>query len=278
MTQRLTQILFLITILIWSCDPQQPKNYGKVDAKLFLSDSVRQPLVVAFGGSEGGNIYAHDETKEVRELFLKNGFAFLSVGYFKSVNTPPEIDRIAISAIYDTIRTIANHPKIDKDRIALLGSSRGGELVLNIGSHYSDFSAIVAIAAPSFNLPSRFGWNSTSSWSFNDEEIPYARVSNNSLKKLRDGDFYGGISEMLKENGTRAEGNIQTEKIDCPILFISAKRDEVWPSTLMAEQMIERLKKNNFQYFYQHIPVDGNHAEPAKHFDLIIDFLVNNMR
>lgn len=147
-----------------------------------------------------------------------------------------------------------------------------------IGSHYSDFSAIVAIAAPSFNLPSRFGWNSTSSWSFNNEEIPYPRVSNNSLKKLRDGDFYGGISGMLKENEARDEGNIQIEKIDCPVLFISAKRDEVWPSTLMVEQMIERLKKNNFQYFYQHIPVDGNHTESAKHTDLIINFLTNNMK
>lgn len=46
----------------------------------------------------------------------------------------------------------------------------------------------------------------------------------------------------------------------------------------MAEQMFERLRKNNYQYFYQHIPVDGNHAEPTKHFDLIIDFLVNDRK
>ncbi len=277
-TQRLIRILCLLVIMVYGCGLKQPKNYGRVDTALFLSDGELQPLVVGFGGSEGGNVYASEETKEVRELFLKNGFAFLSVGYFRSANTPPEIDRISINVIYDTIQTIASHPKIDRDRIVLLGGSRGGELALNIGSHYSGFGAIVAIVAPGFNLPSRFGWNATSSWSFNNEEIPYAPASKNALKKLTDGDFYGGVLEMSKENDVQDEGRIQIEKMDCPVLFISAKEDEVWPSTLMAEQMVERLKKNNYRYFYQHIPVNGNHAEPAKHFDLIIDFLVANMQ
>ncbi len=225
-TQKLIQILFLLTILIYSCFSNQPKNYGKVDAKLFLSDLVQQPLVVAFGGSEGGNIYAHEEAKEVRELFLKNGFALLSIGYFNSLNSPAQIDRISISAIYDTIKAIANHPKIDKDRIVLLGSSRGGELVLNIGSRYNDFDAIVAIVAPSLNLPSRFGWNSTSSWTYNDKEIPYVHASNNSIKKLKY-NFYDGILEIIKENEVMDVGKIEIEKIKCPILFISAKKDEV---------------------------------------------------
>lgn len=266
------QVLLLSMILLCGCYHNQPKNYGKVDTALFLSDAAQQPLVVAFGGSEGGNIYAHEDTKEVRELFLKNGFSFLSIGYFNSLTTPAEIDRISISAIYDTIRAIANHPKIDKDQIILLGGSRGGELVLNIASHYSDFAAIVAIVAPNVNLPSRFGWNATSSWTYKDEELPYVPASNTSLQKLQ-GSFYDGILEMVKENGTNGRGTIEVEKINCPILFISAKNDEVWPSTLMAEKMTERLKKNNFRYFYQHIAAGGNHSEPARHFDLVIDFL-----
>lgn len=33
-------------------------------------------LIVAFGGSEGGNIFAKEETKDLRTKFLRLGFSF----------------------------------------------------------------------------------------------------------------------------------------------------------------------------------------------------------
>lgn len=266
-------ILIFTLIIFMGCTSQQSAYYGKLDTKLFLSDGEMQPLVVGFGGSEGGNIYAQDETQELRQDMLNNGFAFLAVGYFGSGNTPTEIDRISLSAIYDTINSIAKHPKIDRRKIALIGGSRGGELILNLGSQYKGFNAIISMVAPNFSLPSRFGLKSTSSWTNNDEEIPNIQASNSSVKKIREGNFYRGIRSIIEENENNDLGKIKIENIDCPLFIISAKEDEVWPSTIMAEQMVKRLAEKNFKHEYRHIALEGNHSAPSKRNDLIIDFL-----
>ncbi len=270
-------VMIFTLLLFLGCTSQPPFNYGKVEHKLFLNDNEKQPLVVGFGGSEGGNIYAKKETKELREKILENGFAFLSIGYFGTTSTPKEIDRISLNAIYDTINKIAGHPKIDKNRIVLLGGSRGGELVLNLGVHFKDFDAIIAMVAPNINLPSKFGINANSSWTYYDKEIPYARASKNSIQKIRKGDFHSGMKSILKENETSNFGKIEIEKINCPVLLISAQQDEVWPSTEMAEQMIKRLNNKNLKHSFEHIPLEGNHSEPVKRIDLIVEFLNNTL-
>lgn len=90
--------------------PSLPDKYGKVDAQLYLSDSTDQPLIVAFGGSQGGNAWTEDYWAEMRNRFLKEGYAVLSIGYFNTPNTPEVLDRISLNAIYDTIKSASNHP------------------------------------------------------------------------------------------------------------------------------------------------------------------------
>jgi uncharacterized protein len=87
----------LILFFIYQAPPL-PKNHGVVDLKLFLGESENQPLVVAFGGSEGGNVWASDKLKEIRNQFLQRGYAFLAVGYFGSENTPPYVEYRGIRA------------------------------------------------------------------------------------------------------------------------------------------------------------------------------------
>jgi hypothetical protein len=94
--------------------PSFPNHYGKVDARLYLSDSMDQPLIVAFGGSQGGNAWTEDYWAEMRNRFIKEGYAVLSIGYFNTTNTPEALDRISLNAIYDTIKSASNHPNINK--------------------------------------------------------------------------------------------------------------------------------------------------------------------
>ena len=37
--------------------------------------------------------------------------------------------------------------------------------------------------------------------------------------------------------------------------------------------MIARLKEYKFKYHNEHVVIDGGHAEPLKHFDLVFTFL-----
>jgi pimeloyl-ACP methyl ester carboxylesterase len=162
---------------------------------------------------------------------------------------------------------------INKDKIILYGGSRGGELVLNLASRYKDLAGVIVMVPPHVSLPSKFGWRATSSWTFNNEEIPYVNAAGKSINLIRKGDFYNGFAELLKEEKLINGAEIEVEKINCPVLILSAKNDKVWPSELMAGKIVGRLKEHHFSHPYAHISFDGEHSEPSKHIDTIIGFL-----
>lgn len=259
-----------IALFLNFSDSSMPRNHGHVEAQLFLADTEDQPLIVAFGGSEGGNVFASDQFKQERDKYLARGYSILAVGYFGTKTTPPSMDRISLNAIHDSITSIINqHPGINKDKIALYGGSRGGELVLNLASRYQDYDAVIAIVPSNVTLPTRFGWGARSSWSFFDEEVPYLL----SVNTEPGGGFFNELSRMLEDEQAVSRAAIPVERINGPILLLSAKRDEVWPSTLMCNKMVERLKSKHFKYPVEHIGVEGSHAAAAQNSACVFDFL-----
>src|SRR5690348_1980381 len=68
--------------------PPLSENYGKIEAQLFIGDSSNQPLIVAFGGSQGGNTWTEDYWSDMRSNFINKGYAVLSIGYFNTPGTP----------------------------------------------------------------------------------------------------------------------------------------------------------------------------------------------
>ena len=58
-----------------------------------------------------------------------------------------------------------------------------------------------------------------------------------------------------------------------PLLFLSAMKDEMWPSTEMSEVMMDRLQSMQFPHYFEHVAIDGYHASPLDHFDLVENFL-----
>lgn len=253
--------------------PPLDENYGKVEAKLYLGDSDNQPLIVGFGGSEGGNAWDSQYWKPTRDEFLKRGYAFLAMGYFGTKNTPSNLDRISLNAIHDTILKNAKNPKIDKTKIAIIGGSKGGELVLNLASLYEDISAVVAIVPSNVSFPAHTFMSNTSSWCHNDKELPFILPPYDIIPFLLSGDRLGAFQLMLNETEAAKKAQIPVENSNGNILLISATNDEEWPSTAMSDNVITRLKENDFNKFYQHIPIEGGHTEPLKHFDLVFDFL-----
>ena len=111
-------ILFMIFFLT-QYTPTLSENHGKLDVKLYLGDSINQPLIVAFGGGSGGNDWTRNYLKEKREELLSRGYAVLAIGYFNAGSAPHSLDRISLNAISDTIMSIAQrYPQIDA-KIAL---------------------------------------------------------------------------------------------------------------------------------------------------------------
>jgi pimeloyl-ACP methyl ester carboxylesterase len=258
--------------------PPLSENYGKVDAKLFIGDGKEQPLIVAFGGSQGGNAWAENYWAEIRSRFLQQGYAVLTIGYFMTENTPEALDRISLNAIRDTIMAISDHPKIDQSKIALLGSSRGTELVLNLASRYKDFDAVVALVPSYVNFPSVTAVANTSAWTFNGDELNYVGIPFMAIGAALSGESLKAIEIALEDLDDSSDAIIPVQDISGPILLLSAKHDGLWPSKYMSDKIVSRLVQNNFKYYYEHFSFDGGHNDSRKHFDKVFDFLDNHFK
>ncbi len=265
-------------ILLFTYVPSKDSHHGRLDLQLYVGDAPNQPLIVGFGGGEGGNAWTSNRWKPIRDQFIENGYSFLAIGYFGAKNTQPYLDRISLNAIYDSIQRIATHPLIDESNIGLIGGSKGGELVLNLASRYSDFKTVVAIVPSHISFPALTLTANTSSWEYDGEEVPYAEAPFKIILPALIGDHHTAFSMMLEDQDEVKKAIIKVEKINGSILLLSASEDEMWPSTDMSDEIMKRLKEKQFKHTFEHLIVEGGHSEPLDHFDHIFDFLENNFK
>ncbi len=244
-----------------------------VNSILYLGEGKNQPLIVGLGGSEGGNAWAGDHWKTTRDEFLSKGYAFLALGYFAAKGTPDTLNLISIDAIHDAIVEACKDSRIAKDKIAIVGGSRGGDLALLLASYYADVSCVVAIVPSHVVFPGHTMHFSTPCWTKNGKPLPFVPVNEASVPYLIKGDLRKTFEAMLKDSVAGQAAAIQVEQINGPVLLLSATQDEITPSTPSCEVIMARLKKNDFAYEVKHLPIEGRHAEPLKHFKEVFEFI-----
>jgi dienelactone hydrolase len=271
-------VLALVAHAWWvvaSFDTQTlPARHGQVDAQLYARDGVgAQPLIVGLGGSEGGNAWASERWARQRERFLAQGYAFLAVGYFGLPNTPAELDRIAIEGVQAAIRDAGSDPRVDARCVALIGGSRGAELALLLAAHDPAIDAVVAIVPGSAVFPALNPAMVTPGFSINGQSLPFVPVPWRATPDLLSGNLRGAFEQMMANTAAMAEAAIPVEQIGGPILFVSATRDELWPSKEMSEAMMQRLRDRQFRHTSEHLAIAGGHTAPLKAFPQIEDFL-----
>ncbi len=276
-TSKLVILLLFISSTIFSYS-QQIIAAKNVEAILYLGKGKKQPLIVGLGGAEGGNAWTSDYWKKTREEFIEKGYAFLAISYFGCENTPAILNKIEIEDIHNAIVEATKNKKINKKKIAIIGGSRGGDLALLTASYYEDIKCVVALVASHAVFPGHTQEFNSSSWTFKGKELSFIPVNEEAVPFLVKGDLRGTFEAMLKDKISEEKSMIKVENIKGTILLLSATKDEVCPSTPMAEKMIYRLKEFNFKYQYGHIPIDGSHTEPLKHFDLVFNFLNDNFK
>ena len=271
-------IVFFGLAYVFTYVPSISKQHGIVESILYLGDSENQPLVVAFGGGGGGNDWSRTYLKGKRDSLNKKGYAVLAIGYFKSGGTPTNLDRISLDAIRDSILSVAQHPKIDKSRIILMGGSRGGELVLNLASRYNDFKGVIAMSTSNVSFPALTWSANTSSWTFKNQEVPYVPAPLKTISPALKGDLYTAHNMMLEDKEAVKKAEIEVENINGSILLISGTNDDQWPATKMSDQIVKRLQQNNFKHYYSHIKLSGGHIAPLENFNLVHDYLETHFK
>jgi pimeloyl-ACP methyl ester carboxylesterase len=275
----LVAALFGIAPHAWTADAPEtrplPENHGQVDAKLFLGSGKGQPLIVGFGGAEGGNLFATDFAKPAVDGYVAKGYAFLAIGYFGAPGAPKELDRIALEGVHKAIEDAAHNPKVNGKCIAVMGGSKGGELALLLASHYPDIKAVVGLVPGNAVFMAHTNTLDTADFSMNGKPLPFVPVPESAYP------FFVGqtrnlrlaFEEMIKDQAAVEKAAIAVERINGPILLVSARRDELWPSMEMSEAIGHRLAKHRFRFSFQHVVIDGSHNDAYAQPKLSEDFL-----
>ena len=137
----------------------------------------------------------------------------------------------------------AKNPKIDESKIALIGGSRGGELVLNLASRFDHFNVVIAISTSNITFPAITWSSNTSSWTYKGEEVPYVPAPLKIIRPALKGDLFTAHKMMLEDKEASKKAEIEVKNINGAILILSGKNDDQWPASEMSDQLIQRLKK-----------------------------------
>lgn len=133
---------------------------------------------------------------------------------------------------------------------------------------YPEVKAVVAIAPSSVVFPGPRTdildalRGQHSAWSLQGHEIafvplPYSWIT---LRGMITGKRTRMFEEALRNADAVEAAAIPVEKTQGPILLESFTQDQIWPSTLMASQLVGLLNTSGFRYYYKHTAYNTTHS------------------
>ena len=204
------------------------------------------PVVLAMDGSGGGFI-----PFKYMQLLAREGYAVLSVAYFKAPGRPEKLEEIPLEYFERALQRIGQHPAVDSNKIIVLGISRGAELALLLASEYPQIKGVVAYAPGCFVLPSDTknpaGQFTRSSWTRGGKPFPFAPIEPIRATPGSTVAFRRYVAPLLKRPDREAY-TIPVEKSRAALLLLSGGDDQTWPAAEMAALLENRLKTKGYPY------------------------------
>ena len=229
---------------------------------LYSGDGTKNRVMIVMSGSNGGMKL----TKAEALFYHKNGIPALALALFKTKQTGKFLDRVPVEYVENAIKWLKEQ---GYQNIGIDGMSKGSEMALLSASMFSEISCVIA-RVPSYFVSEGLsgkgkskGPSGTSCWSYKGEEIPYAPYNKrffDILKMFRE-EKELHIIRFNRDKNVTPETVIPVEKIKAPILLLSSKRDEVWPSYDSSLYIEKRLRESGFNYPVKHISYESmSHA------------------
>ena len=201
-----------------------------------------RPMVFLFGGSEGG--YARGPL--LPEL-IKRNMIVIEMAYFGFEGGPKHLTQIRLEAIESHIRTLSERYQGEMPCIGVVGVSKGAELALLIATQSTAAQAYIAV------VPTDVVWQASavtlsrkSSWTRSGAPlpfVPYPWFSLNTIKAIRSTKQANALHVQALKNKTAVRrAQIPIHKAAAPIFLQSGMFDQVWPSTEMARNLINRAE------------------------------------
>jgi pimeloyl-ACP methyl ester carboxylesterase len=226
-------------------------------------DGRRHPGVIVLGGSEGGA-----GMPDAAVLLATHGFTTMSLAYFGAQGLPPTLQSIPVENFGRALQWMRARPETDPDFVALFGVSRGAEAALEFAATYSDVSAVVA------RSPSYVRWEGATArqlpggpiWTWQGKPLTYVPIhiplwfaaqyvwDSTMGDPIRQSPLFMHDLEVFGDTGS---AEIPVENIHGPVLLLSGKDDQIWPSSLMAARLMERLRRHGHHYANQTVSYDA---------------------
>lgn len=220
------------------------------------------PGVLVVGGSGGGLAWS----EEMAALLASHGFAALALAYFALADLPDDLVQIPLEYFETAFAWMQAHPVVRGDRVTVMGRSYGSQLGFLLGATFSQVGAVVAYS-PGAVVERGLrrggpGPVDESAWSYRGRPLPYLR---NRATPVQMADIFSrtpvAVTPLflinLADPVAVAAAVIPVENIAGPVLLISGQEDPMWPSTLMADMVMERLRAHAHPYHDRHLSYAG---------------------
>jgi dienelactone hydrolase len=216
----------------------------------------RGPVILVLGGSEGGE----NGGKRLGAAFAAHGYGVLALAYFKAEGLPPQLQEIPLEYFAKAVTWLKAQPLADAGHIGLYGISKGGEAALLVASRQSEIKAVVAA------VPSSVVWQGINFANYQDVKSTFSLDGQPVAYLPYDISApFSGVLDLyvrsLKFADAHPDAAIPVERINGPVLLLSAKGDSLWPSSAMSDRVIQRLDAHHFRFEHRHIAyADAGHG------------------
>jgi len=193
--------------------------------------------VIMEGGSDVGVLVLAGSSGRVEvdrcRLLAEQGMTALSYRWFDQA-----VDLVALESFDEALATL--HDRCE--RLAVLGTSRGGEAALLLGSLHEEVDAVVALA------PSDVVWAGLaperpqrSAWTWRGEPLPFVPYDDAFVAETEPPAYVEMYCRSLEEFADRVPAaRIPVERIAGEVVLVAGGDDELWPSALFAELVRRR--------------------------------------
>jgi len=210
---------------------------------------TKLPVIVTFGGSEGGLSSGEDAAM----FWASRGYAALGLAYFAAAGLPDYLTEVPLEYFEKAFAWVDTRPEVDATKLAVMGASRGGELALLLGASFPRVHAVIA------EVPSGVSWGApasngseTASWTFRGEKLAFVPYSNAPPTQWTTptGEKAPAETPVFRDALAKASPAVReaaafkVENTAGPILMLGGGDDQLWPSCDLAKISMDRLVAN----------------------------------
>ncbi len=222
------------------------------------------PALIVLGGSEGG----YNE-RWATVIASKTRMPTLALAYFGAPGLSQTLENIPLEIVEKAIAWLNQQEVVAKDRIGVVGASRGGELAMLAASLFPQVKAVVGYT-PSGVIWGGIGEGDAPAWTYRGEAFPYLRTmfSEEQERLFREAQEKGtpyldapSFEYSLQQQSSLVEkATIPVERSQAAFLLIGNPGDGVWPSDKLSRIAIDRLDAHGYPRAHQLLSYeDGGH-------------------